>query len=102
MATWQDGADIRVALSVASIAAADGGPSRSVPALSEALARQGVTTTLFSCTSTSSNGEELCTPSGAVQTYLARCNRRSIAGLAARPFRSVLRSVLVREQVQLL
>ena len=94
---------MRVALSVGSVAASDGGPSRSVPALSEALAREGVSMRLLTCSPSAQGADSLCLPaSDIVRTHVAFCDPYSRLQLTARRFRDVLRSVVVNDGVQLL
>ena len=91
---------MRIVLSVASMSANAGGPSRSVPALGRALSSQGISTVIVSCKSPVTDDDAFI--DHGLETRLADCDRHRSFRLSARSFRHELRNCLERERAQLL
>src|SRR5690348_13008451 len=90
---------MNVALSVGSLAAHTGGPSRTVPALGEALGTGGVSTLLLAC---AGQGQARVPNGQLVRTRLIDCGRRAEHSLFSRAFRRQLRDELSEHRAELL
>jgi glycosyltransferase involved in cell wall biosynthesis len=87
---------IRVVFTVGSLDAADGGPSRSVPALCDALRSRQVESSIVTCTT---NGA--AAPSSATETIAVPYRSRLLRGVWGRPFRDAVRREVARRGARL-
>lgn len=67
---------MKVALTIAGLAPEFGGPSRSVPALAEALSREGLNVELIACESEAGQGEPVIPDASLVQTRIVPARAR--------------------------
>src|SRR5690242_1696395 len=96
---------MRVMLTVASVAPSAGGPSRSVPALRDALAKQGVAAFLVAYKRSRSALDEVvdgALDAAAVATHPAEPEPPGPNRFLARSFERAIRSCVERENVQML